>query len=125
MAERTRPEPDQVTSVTEARVALGTLKELGEDYETAVVDSFVARLGDQIDDRVARSFDEQFAERLAEPGPIGRALARERRTGLALVLASLALGATATILSSGGATALSIVWTGIVAINLVYFFRRN
>jgi hypothetical protein len=89
------------------------------------MDSFMTRLGDQIDDRVALAFDEQLAERLAEPGPFRRALLRDRRAGLALVNASLAMGTCLTILSPGGVTVSLTAWAAITVINLAYLLRRG
>ncbi|CAG7649696.1 hypothetical protein [Actinacidiphila bryophytorum] len=91
--------------------------------ENAIVDLFVERLGDRIDDRVAASFDEVCAERLAEPGPLRRALVRDRRADLGVLLLSLVLGTVATTFTPGGTTALLISWAGLVALNLAHLFR--
>ncbi|MFF4401210.1 hypothetical protein [Streptomyces sp. NPDC001480] len=92
------------------------------DSENTIMDLFVERLGDRIDDHVAASFDELYAERLAEPGPLQRAAARDRRAELRVVLASLVLGTVATIFTSGGTTVL-VSWAGLVVLNLAYLFR--
>ena len=65
-----------ITSADEMTAPLETFKELGSDYADAVVESFVSRLGDQIDDCVATAFDEQLAERMERPGPSARAATR-------------------------------------------------
>ncbi|MFF4486958.1 hypothetical protein ACFY0F_10755 [Streptomyces sp. NPDC001544] len=91
--------------------------------ENAIVDLFVERFGDRIDDRVAASFDEVCAERLAEPGPLQRAVARDRRADLRVLLLSLILGTVATTFAPGGTTALLISWAGLVVLNLAYLFR--
>ncbi|MFR0352587.1 hypothetical protein [Streptomyces sediminimaris] len=91
--------------------------------ENAIVDLFVERLGDRIDDRVAASFDEVCAERLAEPGPFQRAVVRGRRAELRVLLLSLILGTAATTFAPGGTTALLISWAGLVVLNLAYLFR--
>ena len=48
------------TSRDDLAAAIGARRELGKEYEDAVVDSFVARL----DQRIAERVDEQLAERL-------------------------------------------------------------
>jgi hypothetical protein len=93
--------------------------------ENAIVDLFVERLGDRIDDRVAASFEELCAERLAEPGPHQRAGVRDRRTELRVLLLSLILGTVATTFTPGGTTALLISWAGLVGLNLAYLFRHR
>lgn len=98
--------------------------ELCSDREQAVTASFIDRLGDQIDDRVAEALDEQFAELMEQPGPWQAALARDRRAGLAVVLATLLLGTTVTVLADGF-SALALVWLGMALINIAYFYRRS
>jgi hypothetical protein len=89
------------------------------------VDALVARLGDRIDDRVAEAFDDQLADRLAEPGLLGCAAARDRRTGPAVVLGSAAIGAAAIPWAADGTLAALASWTGLALLNAVYFLRRT
>jgi hypothetical protein len=93
------------------------------DSRSTVVDLFVERLGDRIDDRVAALFDELYAERMAESGPCRRAPTRERRAGFTLMFTSLVLGTLATIFTAGGVTAILIPWAGLVILNLAYLSR--
>ncbi|RLV04277.1 hypothetical protein CTZ27_09855 [Streptomyces griseocarneus] len=86
-------------------------------------DPFTERLGDRIDDRVAESFDELYAEWLAEGGPFQRAVSRERRIDLTVAITSLALGTLTTILASGEATVPLILWAGLAVLDVAYFFR--
>ncbi|MGW2641442.1 hypothetical protein [Streptomyces sp. NPDC001348] len=95
------------------------------DSEKALVDLLVERLGDRIDDRVAASFDELWAERLAEPGPLQRAMTRDRRAELRVLLLSLVLGTLATSFAPGGTTALLISWAGLVVLNLTHLLRSR
>ena len=111
-----------ITSADEMTATLETFKELGSDYGDAVVDSFVSRLGDQIDDRVAAAFDEQLAERMEQPGLLRSAATRDRRTGL-VVLASMLLGTLATILANGIAMT-ALAWVGLAAINVAYLSHQ-
>jgi hypothetical protein len=110
-----------ITSADEMTATMETYKELGGDYADAVVESFVSRLGDQIDDRVAEAFDEQLAERMERPGPLRSAATWDRRAGL-VVLVSMLLGTLATILASGIAVA-ALAWAGLAAINVAYLSR--
>jgi len=112
-----------ITSADEMKATLGTFKELGSDYGDAVVASFVSRLGDQIDDRVAEAFDETLAERMEQPGPLRSAATRDRRAGL-VVLVSMLLGTLATILARGIAE-VALAWVGLAAINVAYLSRRR
>jgi len=112
-----------ITSADEMKATLETFTELGSDYGDAVVESFVSRLGDQIDDRVAEAFDETLAERMEQPGPLRSAATRDQRAGL-VVLVSALLGTLATILASGIAE-VALAWVGLVAINVAYLSRRH
>jgi hypothetical protein len=112
-----------VTSADEMKATIETFKELGSDYGDAVVTSFVSRLGDQIDDRVAEAFDEKLAEQLEQPGPLRSAVTRGQRASL-VALASMFLGTLATILASGIAAA-ALAWAGLAAINVAYLSRQH
>jgi hypothetical protein len=111
-----------ITSADEMKATLETFTELGSDYGDVVVESFVSRLGDQIDDRVAEAFDEKLAERMEQPGPLRSAATRDQRAGL-VVLVSMLLGTLATILASGIAE-VALAWAGLAAINVAYLSRR-
>ncbi|MET7698939.1 hypothetical protein [Streptomyces sp. NPDC005485] len=121
------PTPLEETTMTEQPPAPAKRPQPAEHPEgggeNAIVDLFVERLGDRIDDRVAASFDELCAERLAEPGPLQRAVVRDRRAELRVLLLSLILGIVATTFTPGGTTALLISWAGLVVLNLAYLFR--
>jgi hypothetical protein len=112
-----------ITSAEEMKATLETFNELGSDYGDAVVESFVSRLGDQIDDRVAEAFDEKLAERMEQPGPLRSAATRDQRAGL-VVLVSMLLGTLATVLASGIAE-VALAWVGLAAINVAYLSRRH
>jgi multisubunit Na+/H+ antiporter MnhB subunit len=112
-----------ITSAREAAVTLETFKELGGDYEDAVVASFVSLLGDRIDDRVAEAFDEQLVG-LEQPGPLRAAMARDRRAELAVVLSTMLMGTIVTVFVSGFA-APALAWTGLAVINIAYLSRRD
>jgi hypothetical protein len=98
----------------EIRAAAETHRELGPDYQSAVIESFLDKVGREIDARV----DERMAiARQAAPAR-GRA-----PMALAIVSISLAIPLSAIALavgSSGGLTALVVIWIAITAINLAY-----
>jgi hypothetical protein len=119
----TQPPAAPVTSADELKAALETYKELGSDYGDAVVESFVSRLGDQIDDRVADAFDEKLAEQMERPGPLRSAVTRDQRAGL-VVVGSMLMGTLATILATGIAE-VALAWAGLAAINVAYLSRRH
>src|SRR5579862_9337748 len=81
----TQPAAAPITSADEMKATLETFRELGSDYGDAVVESFVSRLGDQIDDRVAEAFDEELTERMERPGPLRSAATRDQRAGLVVL----------------------------------------
>ena len=126
-ANRSRSVADPVTSpdemTAEITVTMETFKELGGDYADAVVESFVSRLGDQIDDRVAEALDEQLAAHGARPGSPGPAGARDGRAGLTVILATMLLGSVTTVLASGFAVA-AVAWASLAVINVAYFRTR-
>lgn len=98
-------EPDEVRAAAELH------RELEPEYRDAVVESFVDRVGKEIDARV----DQRLA---AQPRP------QPRTTALAIVSVVLGIPLTAIVTSlskSGDQLAeLAIVWLAIAAINVAY-----
>lgn len=97
-------------------------KELGKEYEDALVDSFMKRLDARMDARIERS----VADRLDDYEPSRRGRDRDRpwapgRAGNRLAVISLALGIPLTAIASspetGGFVGLLACWAGIVGIN--------
>ena len=108
-------------SSEEIRAAAETYSELGPGYRDAVIESFLERVGGEIDARVADRLAQQPA-----PGP-----GRQRRNSasgspLALAVVSMVLGipisaiAVAAGAHPAGALGLIVVWVAIAAINLGY-----
>jgi hypothetical protein len=99
------------------RAAAAAKHELGRDYEPAVMDSFVERLGREIDARV----DARLAQRRGPTIDL---------TSLALALGSLgiALGIPGAMHDKFGTVATFAMtifgWLAIVAINIAYARRR-
>jgi len=112
-----------MTSADEFTATVAMFQELGSDHSDAAVESFISRLGDQIDDRVAETFDEQLTERMQQPGPL-RSAATRGRAELAFAGATMALGTIASILASDPRIA-ALAWAGLAVISAAYFSRRR
>ncbi|WP_329564710.1 hypothetical protein [Kitasatospora sp. NBC_01266] len=101
--------------------ALQTRKELGAEYESALVDSFLSRVDARLDARV----EQRVAERLADLGPAPsrpeRRGGREERRGWStrsLPLLSLVFAIPLTgIGSAAGLSGMLATWAGIVGVN--------
>lgn len=100
----------------EVRVAAETHRELGPDYQTAVIESFLDKVGREIDARV----DARLS--LVQPGV--RAPRQPGRGGsLALGIVSLGVGIPLTGITEGthsGLVALAVIWAAIAVINVAY-----
>jgi hypothetical protein len=97
-------EPDDVRAAAELH------RELGPEYRDAVVESFLDRVGKEIDTRVDRRL-------AAQPRP------QPRTTALAIVSLAVGVPLTAIITSlsnSGAMVELAVVWVAIAVINVAY-----
>jgi len=97
-------EPDEVRAAAELH------RELEPEYRDAVVESFLDRVGKEIDARVDRRL-------AAQPRP------QPRTTALAVLSVVLGIPLTAIVLSlsqSGQLAELAIVWVMIAVINVAY-----
>ncbi len=109
-------------SSEEIRAAAETYSELGPGYRDAVIESFLDKVGGEIDARVAA--------RLADLPPTSERMRRRRGSGsgspLTLAVVSMVLGIpiSAIAVAAGdhpaGAFGLVVVWVAIAAINLGY-----
>ncbi len=112
-------------SPEEIRAAAHTHSELGPEYEGAVIDSFLEKVGREIDARVD--------DRLGQGRRRGQGRSEAATTGhqhnppaLVLPVISMVLGIpiTAIVVAAGqhpaGLTGLVVVWLAIVAINMAY-----
>jgi hypothetical protein len=108
-------------SSEEIRAAAETYSELGPGYRDAVIESFLEKVGGEIDNRVA-------ARLAALPPMPGSSRQRRGSSGspLALAVISMVLGIpiSAIAVAAGdhpaGALGLIVVWMAITAINLGY-----
>ncbi|GAA1181034.1 hypothetical protein F4556_004427 [Kitasatospora gansuensis] len=100
--------------------ALQTRKELGKEYETEIVDSFLTRLDSRIDAQV----DQRVADRLAQHGVEGGRRGGRGLTGAGrLPLISLGLAIPLTAISAGEhLPGMLVCWAGIVGVNFAAVF---
>jgi hypothetical protein len=122
---------DSPLSAGELRAAAETHKELGPEYRDAVLESFVDRVGREIDARV----DARLAQAAARPmAPQATATAPVPRASkpfspLAMALGSITLGipisaiAVAAGAHPAGLWGLLVVWIAIAVINVAYASR--
>jgi hypothetical protein len=109
---------------TELDAALQTRKELGPEYETELVDSFLSRIDARLDARV----EQRVAERLElherdRGGRRGREQRRGWSGGSKLPAASLVLAIPLTAIgSSMGLPGTLLTWAGIVGVNVAHAF---
>jgi hypothetical protein len=118
---------DSPLSAGDLRAAAETHKELGPEYRDAVLESFVERVGREIDARVDARLA-QAAVRPVTPQPAPPPPARQPKqfSPLAMALGSIALGIpiTAIVVAAGthpvGFAGLLVVWIAIAVINVAY-----
>ncbi len=114
--------PDPTFSRDDAEAALQARKHLGEDYEPALVDSFVDRIDKAIDTRIA-----QNVRRAHERRDTTLQLARSKddhALALAIVSLGVAIPLTAIASESAGFAGILVAWLGIVLVNFVYGMGR-
>ncbi|KAA6221465.1 hypothetical protein CP973_05285 [Streptomyces albofaciens JCM 4342] len=117
----------------ELDATLQTRKELGPEYESELVESFLEKLDTTVDQRVRRQFAEQQMQvaRGAQPprprSAPGGGGGYAERFGFATVSLVLAVPLSAIGSANAGLTGLIVSWAGIVAVNAVHasgFFKR-
>jgi hypothetical protein len=108
----------------EIRAAAETHRELGPDYQEAVIESFLDKVGKEIDARVDARLGSDRMDWRPQPAP-----KQHHGSAMALAIVSMVLGIplTAIVLAAGshpaGLAGLLIVWAAIVAINVAYTIR--
>ena len=101
-------------------------KDLGEEYETALVDSFMEKIDKRLDAQIERRVRRELAEHqtsfaragrpVTRPGPPQAGGSRFTRYGLAGFSLILAIPLSA-IASNSGLPGLLVTWIGIVGVN--------
>lgn len=110
-----------MTTGDELKAAVSARRDLGPDFEDPLVESFLDKVGQEVDRRVD--------ERLATAGPRGAAAGSKGSEGarLALAIVSLSLGTLSTlalaIIGGGRTAALIPIWVGIIIVNVVFNSR--
>jgi hypothetical protein len=116
----------------EIRAAAETHHELGPEYQSAVIESFLDKVGREIDARVDARLNgtrAPYPGPSMQPMPMGQPPAvRQGRSGspFALAIVSLIAGIPLTGIALGATTpekaplALFLVWLGIAVINIAY-----
>ncbi|MFI6732951.1 hypothetical protein ACIBI9_08460 [Nonomuraea sp. NPDC050451] len=106
----------------ELKAAVSARRDLGPEFEDAVVESFLDKMGQEVDRRV----DERIAQRESK-GPVRDRAPDGQRLALAIV--SLSLGTISTLLlvllGDDKAGYLVPIWLGIIIINVIFNSGRS
>jgi len=113
----------------ELDATLRARRELGEEYETALIDSFLEKVDQRIDGAVERRVRRQLAERqmtVARESRAPRAMdSWGDRFGFAIVSLVLAVPLSAIGGTQAGLPGLLAAWLGIVGVNVAQLARTN
>ncbi|MEU2287402.1 hypothetical protein ABZ614_36770 [Streptomyces sp. NPDC013178] len=113
----------------ELNATLQARRELGEEYESALVDSFLEKVDQRIDGTVERRVRRQFAEQqmvVARDARSPRATdSWGERFGFGIVSLVLAVPLSAIGVGVAGLPGLIVSWVGIVGVNAVQAARTN
>ncbi len=112
------PAPDPYKD--DLRAAVGARRELGPEYEDAVIESFLEKLDHSI---AAREVAAQPAPR---PKPAPAESGPGRDPGMVLGIVSLGTGIPiSAIAATEGRSGLLVAWGGIAAVNIAYAWARR
>jgi hypothetical protein len=113
----------------EFNATLQARRELGEEYESALVDSFLEKVDQRIDGAVERRVHRQLAEQQMVVARGSRAPRPTdswgERFGFGIASMVLAIPLSAIGGAFGGFTGLVAAWTGIVGVNFAQAARAN
>ncbi|MFG2722295.1 hypothetical protein ACGFW5_29000 [Streptomyces sp. NPDC048416] len=132
-ARDTEPRPSLVKDPElkkELDATLHARRELGPDYETALVDSFLEKVEQRVDGSVDRRVRRQLAEQQMVVARGGRSAGGGadgnfgERFGFAMVSLILAIPLSAIGGAQGGLKGLVVAWCGIVGVNAVHAAHR-
>ena len=112
----------------EIRAAAETHRDLGPDYQSAVIESFLDKVGREIDARVDARM--AAAQPYIAAAPLAKPASRERSAFvLAIVSMSLGIPLTALTVTAGqhpvGIAGLLVVWIAIAVINVAYSWHAK
>ncbi|WP_426570498.1 hypothetical protein [Streptomyces canus] len=113
----------------ELDASLQARRELGEEYESALVDSFLEKVDQRIDAAVERRVRRQFAETQMAAARGGRSPGATdswgERFGFGIVSLVLAVPLSAIGVGAADLPGLLVSWAGIVGVNVVQAARTN
>jgi hypothetical protein len=113
----------------ELNATLQARRELGEEYESALVDSFLEKVDQRIDGAVERRVRRQFAEQQMVAARDGRSSGATdswgERFGFGIVSLVLAVPLSAIGVGAADLPGLLVSWAGIVGVNVVQAARTN
>ncbi|KES03646.1 membrane protein [Streptomyces toyocaensis] len=113
----------------ELNASLQARRELGEEYESALVDSFLEKVDQRIDGAVERRVRRQLAERQLTVARDARSPrvtdSWGERFGFGIVSLVLAVPLSAIGGGVGNLPGLLVTWLGIVGVNVVQAARTN
>ncbi|MCX5437796.1 MULTISPECIES: hypothetical protein [unclassified Streptomyces] len=112
----------------ELDATLHARRELGEEYESALVDSFLDKVEQRLDGAVDRRVRRQLAEQQmvvarGSRSPRGDSDSWGERFGFGIVSLVLAVPLSAIAVVNAGLPGLLIAWTGIVGVNALHAVR--
>ncbi len=115
--------PDNTVPRDELRATIDARRELGEEYEPALVESFLDRLETNIAARVRAEVD----ARVSEAPSKGKQGKDDVDPAIPIALGSLGIGIPLTAIAAGNAgfAGLLLAWGGIIAINVAHAFSRR
>ncbi|MFJ3232546.1 hypothetical protein [Streptomyces sp. NPDC086787] len=102
--------------------------ELGEEYESALVESFLEKVDQRIDSAVERRLRRQFAEQQMQTARARSSKGTDswgERFGFAIVSLVLAIPLSSIGGAFGGIPGLLASWIGIVGVNVAQAARQN
>ncbi|MET8981970.1 hypothetical protein ABZX85_40885 [Streptomyces sp. NPDC004539] len=113
----------------ELDATLHARRELGEEYDSALVESFLEKVDQRIDGAVERRVRRQFAEQqmsaARDARNPGAADSWGERFGIGIVTLVLAIPLSAIGVVNAGLPGLFVTWAGIVGVNAVHAFRST
>lgn len=111
----------------EITAALRTSRELGPDYDEAVAASLTQNIDQNLDERIrARIAEERDVSERPDPATVRTDRGRNTAIGVTAFF-SLLFGAPASVamVQTAGILGLALMWSGIVALNLIVFFAAR
>lgn len=115
------------SSKQDLQAAVAARRELGGEYEDAVLDSFLERVDDSIDARIERRVAERLGRRsgsLRKENPADNGAAN-RSFALGIVSLGTGIPITAVASSQSGVGGLIVAWAGIAAVNAVHALQNR